>query len=118
MRSLIAIIIVVLIAILGALYLSGCGCESQGQAKTTSFPAPASAKGTPGPILAEEGSGSEVRVIFITSNKFAFHAQAREVRTELERILNSGEYDIITVRTFYTVGCLISAEVWYRVQQE
>lgn len=118
MRNLVVVIAVILIAILGM--LSFAGCESQTRVETTAFDA--NAEETSDPILAEEGSGTEVRVIFITGNRGllggGYDLREPEIRAELERIVNSGEYDIITVRTIYDSGYLISAEVWYRVQQE
>lgn len=119
MRNLVAVIAVILVAILGALYLSGC--ESQTQVQTTSFSA--SAEEASDLILAEEGCGNKVRVIFITGDKGplgtrGYDLREPEVRAELERIVNSGEYDIITVKTIYNSGHLISVEVWHRVQQE
>ena len=120
MRNLVAVIVVILITILGVLSLAGC--TSQTQVETTTFDA--SAEETSGPILAGEGSGTEVRVIFISWRQQNlllsgnYDLMESKIRAELERIVNGGEYDIITVRTIYDSGYLISAEVWYCVQQE
>ena len=59
--------------------------------------------------------GKNLRVILITSDKYYLSEKEKEVRPKVEDIVNSGEYNVASVKTFYSEGYLASAEVDYNI---
>ena len=58
-------------------------------------------------------SGSNLRLLSITSTKYYFNEKQNEVRPKLETAVNGGEYNIASVKTSYSSGYLTAAEVTY-----
>ena len=58
-------------------------------------------------------SGSSLRLLTITSNKYRWDQKQGEIRPKLEATINGGEYNIASVKTSYSSGYLTSAEVTY-----
>ena len=58
-------------------------------------------------------SGSNLRLLLITSTKYNFIRKQNEVRPKLETTVNGGEYNIVSVKTLYSSGYLTAAEVTY-----
>ncbi len=58
-------------------------------------------------------SGSNLRLLSITSAKRYFNEKQNEVRPKLETTINGGEYNIASVKTAYSSGYLTAAEVTY-----
>jgi hypothetical protein len=58
-------------------------------------------------------SGSNLRLLSITSPKYYFDKKQNEVRSRLETVVNGGEYNIVSVKTSYSSGYLTAAEVTY-----
>lgn len=63
--------------------------------------------------VAESKTDANTRILTITSSNFRFDAKEKEVRPKLEKAVNSGQYNIITVKTAYTNGYLTSADITY-----
>jgi len=62
--------------------------------------------------------GRNLRILQITSDKYSWDQKQDEIGPELERVVNSGEYDIISVKTSYSDAYLTSAEVQYSLSGE
>jgi len=58
-------------------------------------------------------SGSNLRLLSITSTKYYFNEKQNEVRPKLEAAVNGGKYNIASVKTSYSSGYLTAAEVAY-----
>ncbi|MDO8593372.1 MAG: hypothetical protein Q7R59_00535 [bacterium] len=58
-------------------------------------------------------SGSNLRLLTITSDKRYWDQKQGEIRPKLEATINGGEYNIASVKTSYSSGYLTSAEVTY-----
>lgn len=58
-------------------------------------------------------SGSNMRLLSITSGKYYFNQKQNEIRPKLETTVNGGEYNITAVKTSYSSGYLTAAEVTY-----
>ena len=60
------------------------------------------------------GEGTNLRVLFVYSDKFYWYEKMKEVESQLNEIMNSGKYDVVKIQTVYTSGYLLAAEVYYR----
>jgi hypothetical protein len=58
-------------------------------------------------------SGSNLRLLSITSDEHYFNKKQDEVRPKLESTVNGGKYNIVSVKTSYSSGYLTAAEVTY-----
>jgi hypothetical protein len=61
------------------------------------------------------GRGNSLRVLLIKSDKYYYDDQEKEVQAELEKVVNSGAYNIAKIQTVYISDHLIAAEVYYWV---
>lgn len=59
--------------------------------------------------------GGDIRLLSITSTKYYFNEKQNEVRPKFEATVNSGEYNIVSVKTSYSSGYLTAAEVIHDV---
>lgn len=64
--------------------------------------------------ISDSGEGSNLRVLFIYSDKHYWDEKMKEVQPRLNEIVNSGKYDICKIQTVYARGHLLAAEVYYR----
>ena len=62
--------------------------------------------------------GTNLRILPVTSNKSYWGDKQNEVRKEVERIVNSGEYNVVSVKTSYSDAYLTSAEIKYSISRE
>jgi hypothetical protein len=67
----------------------------------------------PGTTTQVEGKSTGLRVILLTSDQHYIDHKADEVSPALLEVINSGEYNIVSVKTTYVSGYLTSAEVYY-----
>ena len=66
-------------------------------------------------VTTQPVSGSNIRLLSITSAKFCFIHKQDEVRMKFEAAVNGGEYNIASAKTSYTSGYLTAAEITYDV---
>ena len=64
-------------------------------------------------VTTQPVSGSNLRLLTITSDKHYWDQKQDEIRPKLEATINGGEYNIASVKTSYSSGYLTSAEVTY-----
>lgn len=64
-------------------------------------------------VTTQPVSGSNMRLLSITSTEYYFNKKQNEVRPKLETTVNGGEYNIIAVKTSYSSGYLTAAEIAY-----
>ncbi|MDD4900910.1 MAG: hypothetical protein PHS62_02230 [Patescibacteria group bacterium] len=89
------------IALLGLLlFVAGCDKNYPESAQTLE-------------VSTQPVSGSNIRLLLITSGKYYFDQKQNELRPKLEATVNGGEYNIISVKTSYSSGYLTAAEVTY-----
>lgn len=62
--------------------------------------------------------GTNLRIKIVTSGQSQWPRQRREVVKELNQIINSGDYNIVSVKTSYSNTFLTSAEVKYSVVKD
>ena len=60
------------------------------------------------------GDGNNMRVMFIHSNKNYWNQRAADIKPRLDKVINSGKYNIVKINTTYAQGYLLAAEVYYR----
>ena len=90
------------VALLGLLlFVAGCGDVDHPES-TQTFE-----------VSTQPVSGSNIRLLSITSNKYYFDQKQNELRPKLEATVNGGEYNITSVKTSYSSGYLTAAEVTY-----
>ena len=88
----------------GALLIPGCENTTTTQQKNV--------------VCQEVESGKDLRVISIVSNQHYWNEKQPEVRAKVEEIVNGGEYNVVSVKTFYSDAYLTSAEVKYSVGED
>ena len=64
-------------------------------------------------VTTQPVSGSNMRLLLLTSAEYYFDRKQSEVRPKLETTINGGEYNIIAVKTSYSSGYLTAAEITY-----
>ncbi|MDO8569574.1 MAG: hypothetical protein Q7R89_02235 [bacterium] len=89
------------VALLGVLFFVA-GCEENHPESTQAFE-----------VSTQPVSGSNIRLLSITSTKYQFNEKQNEVRPKLEATVNGGEHNIVSVKTLYSSGYLTAAEVTY-----
>jgi len=57
--------------------------------------------------------GANRRVLAITSDQHYWNRKQAEVRSKVERFVNGGEHNVLSVKTFYSDAFLTSAEIQY-----
>ena len=62
--------------------------------------------------------GNDLRMIMLNSDRHYFEDKQREVRPALEVMINSGEYNIVSIDTKYSSGYLTSATVTYNASKK
>lgn len=63
------------------------------------------------------GDGNKMRVMFIYSDEYYWDKKAANIKPRLDKVVNSGKYDIVKINTTYAKGYLLAAEVYYREKQ-
>lgn len=58
-------------------------------------------------------SGSNIRLLLITSSEYYADKKQDELHLKLEATVNGGEYNIISIKTSYSSGYLAAIEVTY-----
>jgi len=64
-------------------------------------------------VSTQSVSGSNLRLLTITSDKRYWDQKAAEIKPRLDAMVNGGKYNIASVKTSYSSGYLTSAEVTY-----
>lgn len=62
-------------------------------------------------------SGSSMRLLSITSTEYYLSKKQDDVCPRLETMINSGDYNIIAIKTSYSSGYLAAAEVTYNTSR-
>ena len=56
----------------------------------------------------------KVGILFISSEKHYWSDRDPEIKKELGRIISSGEYEILAIKTIYGKSYLIAVEIYYK----
>jgi len=94
-----------------ALLLAGCTEGQTGGVQITTLSAP-SIPSDASVTNAGSCGGNKIRVILISPNPNSLYPEAK-VRSALEKTVNSGEYNILAIRTIYDQGVLERAEIYF-----
>jgi len=62
--------------------------------------------------------GTNIRIMTITSNKYSWISKQGEVKPNVEKIVNGGQYNVVSVKTFYSDEYLTSAEIKYSIAED
>lgn len=62
--------------------------------------------------------GTSLRIMTISSPRYYWNEKQEDVVAKLDSVVNSGNYNVVSVKTFYSDAYLTSAEVKYSIAED
>jgi len=92
------------LALTGAILTSGCDNTTTTQTKNV--------------VCQTVEDGTNLRVMTVNSGEHYWNRKQEEIRPKVEEVVNSGEHNVVSVKTFYSDAYLTSAEIKYSVGED
>ena len=112
MKKRILMIAVILLSLF-TIFLSGCS-EDRKETITVFEPELTTKVLGQESVVTFDTSEGEIEIIFISSEKWGGEKVQTDVKEKFFKIMESGKYEIIAVKTVYVNGYLAAAEIYYR----